>query len=647
MDLDKFLVIDIEGDSLEPTKIHVMSWSWMKGKKMMTSSTKDYATMRQVLSNPDFYIVGHNFSLWDVPMAIEPLLGITPISTVIDSMLLSQYLYPERKNHKLADWGEELGIPKPEIDDWENLTYEEYKHRCEEDTKINLLLWKKQLQYLRKLYTSDEKLIPFLKYIAFKSSCITEQIVYRWKFDVEFCMKALNWFQEQKEEKYEELLSAMPQTPSYAVANPPKNKFKKDGELSVAGARWFDRLDEQGLNYNHHEPVRYIKEHVPPNPNSNDQVKNWLYSLGWKPNHFVFRINSEGEEKQIPQIRKDGELTKSVKRLIEKDRHVEALDGYTVLNHRIGILKGFLKNASSDGFLTASVFGLTNSLRWRHAILVNLPGVSKNKKMSIEDGFFIRRNLIAPEGYELLGSDMSSLEDRCKFTLIYKLDPEYSKTALAKGFDPHLSLAVYGKAVNKEDEQWYKDWEDLGKPSPKKFNKLKKIRDDYKTTNYSALYGVGKDKLSRELDITTSKARKLLADYWKKNWAVKKVTENTYVKTLNRQQWLYNPKSKFWYSLRHKKDTFSVLNQGFGAFVFDTWVYCVKELVSKYMPENDLSGVIIGQFHDEIIGISKLGERDKWERVLKESIDLLNKRLNYPIKFGCDWSFGPSYAHIH
>jgi hypothetical protein len=65
---------------------------------------------------------------------------------------LSWALFPERHRHGLADIGVEHGVEKPKIDDWQNLSYEEYEHRCERDVMINWLEWKKQEKRLRELY---------------------------------------------------------------------------------------------------------------------------------------------------------------------------------------------------------------------------------------------------------------------------------------------------------------------------------------------------------------------------------------------------------------------------------------------------------------------------------------------------------------
>jgi hypothetical protein len=83
------------------------------------------------------------------------------------------------------------------------------------------------------------------------------------------------------------------------------------------------------------------------------------------------------------------------------------------------------------------------------------------------------------------------------------------------------------------------------------------IRKQYKVVNYSAVYGVGPPKLARELKSSVTFAKQLLEGYWKRNWAVRKVAEDCVVKTVNGQKWLFNPVSKFWYSLRYEKDRFS------------------------------------------------------------------------------------------
>ena len=101
--------------------------------------------------------------------------------------------------------------------------------------------------------------------------------------------------------------------------------------------------------------------------------------------------------------------------------------------------------------------------------------------------------------------------------------------------------------------------------------------------------------------------------------------------------WLWNPVSKFWYSLRSDKDKFSTLNQGTGVFCFDTWVALCRK-----------SGIkTIGQFHDEIIALVEKGEEQKIVDKMKKAADSLNEKLQLNVPLGTDVQFGNSYAEIH
>ena len=69
-----------------------------------------------------------------------------------DSLWVSRNLYPDRKAHGLGPLGTEHGVKKPEINDWVNLDYDTYRHRCEKDVKINWLEYVKQRDRLTEIY---------------------------------------------------------------------------------------------------------------------------------------------------------------------------------------------------------------------------------------------------------------------------------------------------------------------------------------------------------------------------------------------------------------------------------------------------------------------------------------------------------------
>lgn len=623
-------VFDVEADSLAPTKIHVISY-W-DGEKAI--SLTDYRDMREWIKRQKL-LIGHNIISFDVP-AIERILDVKVKAKLVDTLYLSWYLYPERARHGLEWWGEDFGIPKPEVKDWENLPLEVYVHRCEEDVKINQRLWKKQSRYLEDLYkTSPAESLPIVSYLMFKADVAREQEERRWKLDVDFCQAAYDKLSALQAPMIESLKGVMPTVKKTGLKNPPAKPYKKDGTLSVDGAKWFALLREKGLPPKFNQPVEVLLREEEPNPNSPDQIKEWLFSLGWEPETFKFVKEDDGTERKIPQVKipNSPDLCPSVLRLAEEEPAVESLVGLSVLKHRLGLLKGFLEN-HEDGFLKARVQGLTNTLRFKHTEIVNLPGVSKPW------GEEIRGCLVARDGYELVGTDAVSLEDTTKRHYMYFHDPDYVKEMSRPGFDPHLDLAIAAGVVSKEDVDLfveYKDSKDLSDNLKSLIKIIGALRKAYKVVNYSAVYGVGPPKLARELKESLAKAKRLLEDYWRRNWSVKKVAEECTVKVVDGQKWLYNPVSKFWYSLRNEKDRFSTLNQGTGVFCFDSWI---RECRKRGIPQN-------AQFHDESISEVKKGGGVKIAALQKEAIAAVNARLKLNVPLDVTPQIGSRYSEIH
>lgn len=306
----------------------------------------------------------------------------------------------------------------------------------------------------------------------------------------------------------------------------------------------------------------------------------------------------------------------------------------SILKHRIGILKGFLENVDADGCVKARIQGLTNTLRVRHTEVVNLPGIDKPY------GADVRGCLIARDGYELCGADLNSLEDNTKKHYMYQYDPVYVKEMSVPGYDPHLTIAKRAGAITDDDIAFFvanKDNPDVTPEIKSRVKKISGIRKMWKTVNYASTYGIGAAKLARDLKISVKEAKKLLDVYWELNWSVKKFAEDCVVKNVNGQEWVLNPVSKLWYSLRSRKDIFSTINQSTGVWVFDNWI---REVFKKRRQ-------LTASFHDECIWEIKLGHQDKMKQLVLDAMDQTNKKLNLNVYIGCDVQFGPRYSSIH
>ena len=661
------IVFDIETDGLLETctKIHCFCWYDVDTKE--SGSFTDYSDIWTFLDVEELVLIGHNIVLFDIPV-LKKFLAIDyqydSRVTIIDTLGLSWVLYPSRHLHGLDEWGQDLGITKPPIDNWKDLPVETYIYRCSEDVKINSKLWDLLKSYLINLYISVSEVNRFIQYITFKLECAREQEELKWKLDVEKCEEYLDTLTKERDLKEEQLADVMPPSKKYKDILKPSKIYKKDESLSEAGKKWLKLLEENNLPEYWNGSIRKEISSEKGNPGSYDQIKDWLFSLGWQPQTFKY-VKKKGaprdeKPRAVPQLSLlDGsDLCPSVKELYSAEPKLEILEGLFILRHRVTILNGFRRDKDDNSFLKARIHGFTNTLRFQHTELVNLPTLMKPY------GNIIRGCLIAPDkNHVLCGSDVSGLEEATKHHFMYYYDSKYVEEMRSFGFDPHIDLGLIAGLYTKEEAAWHKwiravnekiyteeqlQWfyekiptshRILGEEEARKLkSKLAKSRDTAKKGNFAAVYGVGAAKLALTTKLPIDLCAKILKAYWERNWAVKKVAEACTVKVVYGQMWLFNPISKFWYSLRYDKDRFSTLNQGSGVWLFDNWMMIARK---KYKLK------FCGQFHDENIAPVLKGKEEEHKTALINAMKEVNQILKLNVEVGCSVAFGNSYADIH
>ena len=624
-----YTIFDLESDGLldNVTKIHCLSYIiWDDDKIIETNTLLDYEEMRVFLSKQEI-LCGHNIVRYDIPV-LEKILGIKVKARLIDTLGLSWYLYPSEIKHGLEQWGEKLGVEKPKIKDWSNLRLKDYIHRCESDVEINKLLFLKQLNYLSILYSSDlVQINNLINYLGFKLDCAREQEEVGCKINLDLVNESLQELYSLKNEKIRTLVEAMPKYITYKEVTKPNKTHKINGELSNAGIKWFNLLADEGLPQDYEGVVTVKVSEEDGNPASTTQLKSWLDSLGWEPRTFEYRKNTAGEVKAIPQIYVDDQVCDSIKDLYTIEPALESLDMLSLINHRIGVFETIKNLTNSDNYIKAEIGGFTNTLRFKHRKpIANLPKVFKFY------GDKIRGAIISPDENSILcGSDMSSLEDTTKQHYMYFFDPEYVTKMRVPGFDPHLDIAVLAGMLTPEQSEQHK----------RKEVDYSQIRNKAKTVNFAGVYGAGPPKIALTTGMPLQQAQKLHKTYWDRNKAVKQVAKSAKTKTTIvdgiEQMWLFNPVSRFWYSLRFEKDKFSTLNQGTGVYCFDLWVREVR-----------LSGIkIMFQYHDEIAFHLKEFEQDIVKKKLLDSIEKVNKTVKLNVPLGVSVDFGKTYADVH
>ena len=636
---------DIEGDGLLSviTKLHCAvfknahSGAWRKFIHGEEKKLEEFLATAGTL-------VMHNGACFDKPALNK--LGITCNNPIIDTLHLAWFLEPDVKRAGLAYYGEKLGIKKPEVDDgmWKVADMSNPEHRdlmlnrCTEDVRIQEAVWLYFKEQLDAIYEPNPEDLPrFLKYLQLRGEILRLKEKNRWKLNVTGAEELLEHLENEAESKRVELSAVMPKTKA-GIKTKPKVYFKKNGDKSANGVKWDEWCEANGLDANA-DSHQLWKD---PQPHYMPEVKEWLSSLGWVPETFEFKRNKEtGEVRQIPQVtikNGGGKICKSIKKLAKEVPEVQALVGYSLINHRKGFVKAMLESVDNEGYLYAGVNGFTNTLRSKHSRpLANIP--SPRAKYGSE----IRALLCCEAGQKVIGSDMASLEDRWKHHYQWPIDPNYVKTQMAPDFDPHLLVACSAGLITSEEMAYYKANKDS---HDEEITRIGLHRQVGKGGNYSCQYGAGAATVARTCGVSEAVGRKIHKGYWDLNWSIKKISSSTIVRKAANKMWQQNPVNKFWYMLKTEKDRFSTLVQGSGAYSFDVWIGNMIKLCKQAW---NAELPLIGDFHDEVILRIKDDPKhyEVMQRMMRRAIELTNQELKLNRELDIDIQIGDNYSHVH
>jgi len=671
MNLDGVIIGDIETTGLLEdmegleSDFHVLGVAFLdSNKKWQIKTTNKKEDVKKVFENPNNTVVGHNFFLFDLPALEKIFKDIKIQATILDSLLVAWYIEPNRikegGKYGLGDYGEEFGVKKPEIESWTDLSYEEYQNRVTEDCKINTNTWLKHLSMLRELYENDdERIQSLLKFLMTKGKVYKMHQDNPLTLNIEQCEKNLLLFDEMIKERVDKLKQVMPKIAVEVIRTKPKSMYKKDGSLSVAGEKWMTLIKGCKLKEDYEGEIKEVLSYEDANPQSPVQVKNWLFGLGWKPEIYNEVKNTKGEINRVPQTKdKNKNLCTSIIKLSEELPEIRELTDLSLLQHRRGYFVGFLRDKIREDKIVADIAGFTNTLRIRHRTLVNLI------KPSAPYGEYVRSLIKPPKDMVMLGSDIGALESATRNNFVYDIDRKFVEDQAHPFYDPHLEICEIAGMMTSAEVYFYKWWKEKRKNPDVSFEEIGEVSEDFKIildsyptdeekqdfhdkldkkrhsgkqTNYSSMYGIGKDKLSKDLGITVKEGGKLIDAYWIKNKCVKTFSESCETKTVNGQLWVKNPLNNYYYSLRSNKDIFSTVNQGTGDYIFTLWQHNLMAMGVK----------LYAGFHDEIVTCCKPEDCDTIIEKLKKAMELVNKQLKLKVPIGIDYKIGNSYADVH
>jgi len=391
------LIFDIETNGLNPSKVWVIVTKDIDSGTVETYVEGEWPAFNLAIKNAE-EVIGHNIMGYDIPVCERLLKTDFSNCQITDTLVMSRLANPQRDAHSLAYWGEQLGYPKGDYNDWSQYTPEMVEY-CKQDVNVNEQVYKRLLIELDSFGSESIVLEHEVQRI------IQKQIRNGWLLDVP---KARDLVAQLKEKSYdlEEIVQQvfLP-LPTYIKEIVPK--LKKDGTTSIVGLkflgeRWgevsgpFSRIDWPVFNLG-----------------SRQQIGRYLKHFGWKPKDFTETGHAIVSE----------DILKNVKGIPE----ASLIASYLLVGKRIAQVRSWLESIDET---TERVHGYVNTNgavtgRMTHS-KPNLAQVPSSNSLY---GPECRACWIVAKRNKLVGIDASGLELR--MLAHYMNDPAYTNEILS------------------------------------------------------------------------------------------------------------------------------------------------------------------------------------------------------------------------
>ncbi len=483
---------DIEADNLYllSKKVWYMRFKSLDGSKTMYlhpfRQPKEYVT-EKILEwinsfNDGDIVAGHNILGYDAWM-LWKFFGIKPIVgkggkdyfggkqvQFVDSLILSQYLQPDNKQHsleylargsedekmdyraKLVESGAMIGNePKGH----EFSFYHDIMPRyCDDDVDANISVLKKLWKQAKEMY-GDNWIHPSFKQMQKDYFLYSAQAYTGVKFNIEKA-KALTAHIETEmariKEEVDPLLPPRPlKTAEQAYYKIPAKPFKRSGELSGVMEKWLEKHNaklEDGYIHAYGLKVKLVANEIlpvklPMEIDDNVELKQYFIDSGWKPSEDYWNFKKGPDGKPVrdergkliattPKIQHAGNLCPN---LLKLDGDIPAkVVKFLSLRNRLGVVTGWLNNwrIAFDGRLSAEISGYAPTSRVRHRNICNVPKADPKVLLGCE----MRDLFEVDKGYWYCGTDAAALENRTLSHYTYKYDGGKFARMQIEG-DPH------------------------------------------------------------------------------------------------------------------------------------------------------------------------------------------------------------------
>ena len=220
------IYLDLEANGLTPDTI----WCVVTRENGETEVHLDQRSLRKALEG-SVSVCGHNLIGYDLPV-LKRLWGVSVApERIVDTLVLSRLFDPSRQGgHSLRSWGETLGFPKGDHNDWSRLSQEMIDY-CIQDVAVTEAVHKR---LTRDMAEFDSKSIELEHQVQY---AVQQQERNGWLLDQQLSHELLATFKERMNEIEEELQEKFPPVVHERYSEKTGKRLKDRVEVFNVGSR--------------------------------------------------------------------------------------------------------------------------------------------------------------------------------------------------------------------------------------------------------------------------------------------------------------------------------------------------------------------------------------------------------------------------
>jgi DNA polymerase I-like protein with 3'-5' exonuclease and polymerase domains len=588
-------VFDIETNGLLESldTIHCLVIKDINTKQNYSFKPNQVAEGLELLKEADT-LIGHNILKFDIPAIQKIYPEFKTKGNHLDTIVLSRLVWPDIKDldfkkvsldknfpskmigrHSLESWGYRLNYLKGDYgkqNDWSQWS-EDMQTYCERDVDLNAKLY----EVIKNKNFSDKAINLEHEF----QRCILRQETHGFCFDKDKAIKLSNQLEKRRGELYNELQELFPQ-------------WEKDIGIFIP------KRDNKTKGYVAGQPITKRKT-VIFNPNSNDHIADRLKNkYNWKPKEFTKEGRPRVDETVLASL---------------KYSEAKQLAEYKLIQKRLGQLaegdNAWLK-CLVNGKIHGSV--ITNGTVTGRCTHKN-PNIAQVPSVTAQYGNECRSLFVCPEGYKLVGVDLSQLELRCLAHYLYPFDKGAMVKELLEG-DIHTANQ---KAA--------------GLPN----------RASAKTFIYALIYGAGDKKIGEIVGGNTKDGKDIKRKFFSKNKAFARFKEDVerVVETKGKLTALDGRKIP----VRSKHSAVNFLLQSCGSILVKTSTILLHSRIDWEQWQDKVN--MVAHVHDEMQFQVKEELADKLGQAAIKAIKESKFIYNFNCPLDGEYKVGQSWSETH